>query len=415
MLKEKFIEEAMFKNQGLVVPIGEVLATKPPAKVKDDFNSVSFLTERLHGNFWRCSLSRKVFLCENNSELDEEASNTLCLNLKKEAPIKTEDFWMYLNSKYIEERNVIQGFFEGLPTPDTDTMDLYFSCLRLTNQGHYEKLKSIFCKWLIGTIAQVMGKPFFPNIICPVLMGAINLGKTSFFKRLTFENELKPYITVQSLSGTKLDKETQSLFSQYLLICLDDLDRSDFKKSSAFRTLISTDSFSFRPVFARNYVNRARVGSLCGTTNEKDIISDAQNNRRIVPIEIESIDFELLNSVGPDEVWASAYEAYSAGEDWTLDADEVAFIQRTSKEFTKTAGFGDFILQHITPCEKCKEALFAPASELYAEIISSTPDYAKSFNLERFAGVLKEVGFQYGSKRVQGKAYPVKGYYYKTI
>jgi|GEM_PF-7104247 len=412
--------DAFFDNAN--AELSQFETTKPPKRGREkdkdkegEFNASAWLQKRVENLFLRCSISKKIIKADTGEELSEEEAKTILLTLQAEQPIRSETFWNYMGSSLIIEKNFLLEYLQSCKTSRCVLGD-YFDCLELSTQANAPVLKAIFRKWLIGTVAQICEKQFFPNVICPVLIGAIDKGKTSFFKKLTFATEIEKYGTVQRLTRG-FDKDTQSTFCNYILICADDLDNSDFKKTSAFRTLISTSTFSFRPPFARNYVSRERIASICGTTNERDIIADPQNNRRIVPIEIEKIDFELLNSITAQEIWASAIDAYNLGETWQLNPEEVAFMQQVSAKFSPTTGVTEFISLFIEPCENTKigksTAEFMTSSLLYAKIIVPNPELSKHCSLDSFQKSLREMGFLNTTKRVDGKV--TRGYLFNNL
>jgi hypothetical protein len=430
-LKEKFNQEANALAEGLVeggvsvASEGSVAEKKKPeSKQKgrkpkqggenDKFNQQSWLIDKLKGQFYMCSISQRLYFAEDNTELDERRAKTFLLNLQRVAPITSEVFWNYLGSDNIPERNVIREYFEQLPGC-RDVIGDYFGALKLAEGSNEKLLYSIFRKWLIGAVAQVCKLQFFPNTLIPVLVSPLFLGKTAFFMKLAFDNareaksEIGRYCSTQRLKGG-FDKDTQTIFASMFLAILDDLDKSDFKDSSSVRTLVSAIELYFRAPFAKLFRLVPKICSLCGTTNEKDFISRAKHNRRIVPIEIESIDFEALNKVKASEIWCSAYTAYMKGETWDLTKEEVDYIVALSGGFTQTTGLEEYMAQFIQPCKKGdKDALFSRSPILYAEYIQQNPTMEKHYSQDKFQTYLRQ-NFEYGAKKIDKQV--VRGYWY---
>jgi hypothetical protein len=424
-LKEMFDQEANKLAEGLVEGGSQVASEgslaekeKPekkkrqPREAKDKPNSCGVIVEKLEGVFWRCAISGRIYYTSDNSELTEAQANRVAFNMKKDFGANYEDFWVYLRSDEIEERNPLKEYFEALKPQPQDFMEAYFNTLVLAEPKQHPMLLSIFRKWLIGAVAMIDKRQFFPNLLCPVLISKINTGKTSFFDYLTFGTELDRYAILHRFSGgTIIDKDTESKFAGSLLIKIDDLNKNDFRQQSAFRTLISAKKFDHRPPYGKIFTEKVRIASLCGTANYTDIVNEANNNRRIIPVEIEKIDFEALNKIAAGNVWASAWEHYKEGELWTLTPEEVAFVQRLSGDYTDTGGLGDFVLEKIKPCDSGDQnAKFGNATFL-RDLVLENNNEGKMYSSDAFGKILKSCGFTYGSKRLNGS--PTKGYYYK--
>lgn len=429
-LKDAFNQQANQLAEGLVEVDLSVANNEPIEKEKPSpkkkarkpklegenkkFNQQSWLIEKLEGEFYMCSISQRLYFAKDNTELDERRAKTFLLNLQTGAPISSEVFWNYLGSDNIPERNVIREYLEQLPA-SRDVIADYFGALKLVEGSNEILLHSIFRKWLIGAVAQVCKLQFFPNTLIPVLVSEVFSGKTSFFMKLAFndsrddKSEIGRYCSTQRLKGG-FDKDTQTIFASMFLAILDDLDKTDFKDSSSVRTLVSAIELYFRAPFAKLFRLVPKICSLCGTTNEKDFISRAKQNRRIVPIEIESIDFEALNKVNASDIWSSAYSAYTKGETWDLTKQEVDYIVLLSGGYTQTSGLEEYMAQFIQPCKKGdKDALFSRSPVLYAEYIQQNPTMERHYSQDKFQTYLRQ-NFEYGAKKIASQV--SRGYWY---
>jgi hypothetical protein len=424
---DNFNEEAEAKARRLTTnkepkPKKEV---KPKAKKESEdekFNQALWLWEKLQGLFSRCAISGRIYQNDTGEELTEHRANSLLLNLKMEAQaLSSETFFTYLNSEEIKERNYVVEYLDSLEFRG-DCIKRLYDCLLLKEPSLSEKFYTIFRKWLIGAVAQVWKLQFFPNVLCPILVSPIFTGKTSFFKKLHFGTPLDAYATLQQIGA--FDKDTQTVFAQYFLICADEISKNDLKQNSAFRRLVSAVKFNFRAPYARNFTQKNRIASLCGTTNETDLIVDAENNRRIVPIEITAIDFEELNKIEAHDIWASAVNAYKNEETYDLTIEEVKFIQGISTEYAPVSGLSDFLSSFIRPCEKPaprtqdnelqdKGIYFMSSPEMYAKWVADDAVYSKHYSPDKFALVLKEMGFRYDARKTAGKV--KKGYWLQMI
>lgn len=78
----------------------------------------------------------------------------------------------------------------------------------------------------------------------------------------------------------------------------------------------------YRPAYGHAVIDQPRACVFIGTTNEQRFLLDHTGNRRFWPVRIGGrIDLHLLK-VQREALWAEAYAAYLAGEQWHLTDEE---------------------------------------------------------------------------------------------
>jgi predicted P-loop ATPase len=113
----------------------------------------------------------------------------------------------------------------------------------------------------------------------------------------------------------------------------DDMGGKSKQDEKRFKELTSKNFFSLRAPYAKANEQFKRLALLCGTTNEKAVINDPTGNTRILPIEVNTINHELYNSVNKDELFMELYREYTKGEPWQLDKEEVKILMQISEDF----------------------------------------------------------------------------------
>ena len=78
-----------------------------------------------------------------------------------------------------------------------------------------------------------------------------------------------------------------------------------------------------------------RRAALAGTTNNNDILKDPTGNRRLIPILVESIDFEGVTSVDAVQLIMEARKLYDEGFDWKVRGDDMDFLKEVTEEFVE--------------------------------------------------------------------------------
>jgi predicted P-loop ATPase len=186
--------------------------------------------------------------------------------------------------------------------------------------------KTWITKWLLSLIACYEGHPV-RSVLC--LTGGQNTGKTEFFRRL-MPPALRPYYAESNMDKGKDD---ELLMCENLIVMDDEMGGKSKQDEKRFKELTSKNFFSLRAPYAKSNEHFKRLALLCGTTNEKAVINDPTGNTRILPIEVESINHELYNSVNKDELFMELYREYTSGAEWQLDKEEVKILMYISEEF----------------------------------------------------------------------------------
>lgn len=116
-------------------------------------------------------------------------------------------------------------------------------------------------------------------------------------------------------------KDGKMLLQGKLIVELAELEafsRSEVRQEKSF---ITTQVDEFRPPFARSVVEYPRTFIIAGSTNQEEYLKDPTGARRFWPVRTGEIDLALLQE-DAEQLWAEAFVAYNAGEQWWLDADE---------------------------------------------------------------------------------------------
>lgn len=200
-------------------------------------------------------------------------------------------------------------------------------------------------KWLLGIIACYHGDPV-PYILA--LIGKGNTGKTEFFRRLLPRSLLKYY------GESKLDsgKDDELLMTQKLIIMDDELGGKSKQDEKRLKNITSKQVFSLRAPFGRHNRDYKRLALLCGTSNDDAIISDRTGNRRILAIDVNSINHTAYNAINKDDLFMEIYHAYKNGESWEMTTEELQLLSEMSLDY-----------QNINMERELLEDLFLPCTE----------------------------------------------------
>ncbi|MBD0332750.1 MAG: hypothetical protein ICV66_08845 [Chitinophagaceae bacterium] len=341
--------------------------------------------------------------------MQQKDFNSIYLDAKRVFPKLNYDLLdRTINSNFTETYDPIADFFEehkqrqpnGAIRALADTID---SDTGLDGGEFFPDFVHYFLqKWIVSIIASAHGKH---SPLMLVLTGSLQgTGKTEWLRRL-LPNELMPYYAESKLDAGKDD---EILMTQKLLIMDDEMGGKSKKDEKRLKELLSKQIFSLREPYGRNNVDLQRLAVLCGTTNDNEILSDPTGNRRIIPINVLSINHEAYNAIDKIDVLIEAYHLYKSGFEWQLTTKDVQDLNSNTSGFEQPSIERDLLSEYfkVPDSEKDPVAEFLTPSKIKS--IIEMRSYQK-VNLTRLGQELKKMGFVKVAKKKNGVA--VRGYY----
>jgi predicted P-loop ATPase len=244
-------------------------------------------------------------------------------------------------SNYTPSYNPIKSYFEGLKWDGVDHIAKLAESIN-SNTGTEEYREFGLRAWLIGIVESILkGKP---NILCLVLAGKQNTGKSTFFTRLLPE-QLNRYFAMSQLDRGKDD---EILMCQSLLIFDDEFSGKSKQDAKHMKRILSAPSFTLREPYGRNNVTLKRIATLCGTCNELDVLNDPTGNRRFIVFEVVGqFDYKLYNSIDKNQLFAQCVELVNNGLTSDLEGDFVNLMEQVSEDFLEISIEEELLLQHF--------------------------------------------------------------------
>lgn len=277
--------------------------------------------------------------------------------------------------------------------PYNGEIEKFWSCVNTDNP---EKLQEFGTKWLVGLISCIYGSAS-PLYFVPC--GEGGKGKTQLFRRLlplAWRNPVDYY------AESKLDKGTDDniLMCQKLLIVDDEFGSQSKAEERRFKAMTDADTFSVRRPYGRSNVDMKRLACLGATSNERNIISDATTeNRRIIPILFNSVDYNTQNGIDRTAIFAQLFRMYHAGFNWRVNGDDIARLNAGTEQFLNYSTEYELIqtLFEIPTGLQCVELTTS-------EIRTTLEATGQRTVLNKIGQELKRIGFEQAIRRVNGKA-----------
>lgn len=197
-----------------------------------------------------------------------------------------------------------------------------------SKQGLTGDNKELFIKkWLVGLVQSTYEKH---SPLMLVLVGEKQgTGKTEFFRRL-LPDELKPLMVSNDING---HKDTFLTMCKNLLFIDDEMSGKSTKDYRRMKEILSTEYKEIRKSYGRNAEKYRRLCIFGGCSNDSDILIDKTGNRRFIPIDVQSIDHDLYNSIDKTELFMEIYHLFESGYRTDLSRDEIALLNKETSDY----------------------------------------------------------------------------------
>ena len=200
-----------------------------------------------------------------------------------------------------------------------------------------EYFRQFFRKWFVGMVVGWV-TPQVVNQTILILIGKGGIYKTTFFSYL-LPSHLREYF-INDSTANYVDKDFMEAFASKALICLDEFDAAFGKNLSAFKSNITKLKFSIRRPYDRFRTDLTHRATLCGTSNNQQIITDVEN-RRYSPWIVKSIVSPQEKPINYDGVYAQAIalgkqvmeEGSKAKWVYWLTADDIKMMREHNQLF----------------------------------------------------------------------------------
>jgi predicted P-loop ATPase len=91
-----------------------------------------------------------------------------------------------------------------------------------------------------------------------------------------------------------------------------------------------------------------RLAVLGGTSNDAEVINDPTGNRRIIPINLISFDFETYMAIDKDKLFIELYNEWIADkEGWFLDKLQIEYLNKANEKNIEVMSEVELINRHI--------------------------------------------------------------------
>lgn len=351
--------------------------------------------------------NRAVIINGRPQKINDFDLNSMYLKFDESFPksdISQSFFQSAIFSNEIQHYNPFEEFFNKYSNVNrsTDLIDRLAKSIDSDTLNIEKWIKH----WGCGLISSIYGKSS-PLVL--VLAGGQNSGKTEFFRRLL------PFELQEYYAESKLDagKDDDILMCKKLIIMDDEFGGKSKKENKRFKELTSKHTFSIRAPYGRVSEDLTRMAALCGTTNDFNLLDDPTGNRRILPINVKSINHSQYNEIDKCALFMSFYDLFKSGFNWNLSHADIKELNDSSDEFQSTNMEAELILSYLAVPDSnmAHEGIMMTNTEIknYLETWSKQ----KIFSTNKLGMELKSLGFTQQIIKYSGKA--IRVYFVKKL
>jgi predicted P-loop ATPase len=202
-------------------------------------------------------------------------------------------------------------------------------------EGYYQKrLTYTLRKWMVATVACAKGIKENDAMLV-VVNNEEGIGKSTFLEFLV-PDPLKGYY-----SKSQKEMNFPDMFTSNLLINFDEMIGLSRSKAEQFKNIMSSRRIN---VSKRFTTTKQRYASACGTSNKDaehgGFLTSDMGTRRFAINHIDAIDWEYINQVDVDQIWAEAVMLLDQDFEYTWNpGDFKEFSEYNSRFILQTSSF----------------------------------------------------------------------------
>ena len=337
----------------------------------------------------------------NGVIIDDRMYNSLYIKSKEVVSDKTTKDLLFsiIESDFTKEYNPFLKFFDkNKHLKPVGLVDELLSCIKYKadlDGMHVTNYLDVFGhKWLLSVVASMLGTH---SVMILVLTGGQYEGKTNFFRNL-FPEELQAYYAESKLDGKPEDDA--ALMCKKAIIMDDEFGGKSKQEAKKLKDLSSKDKFSIRKPYGKFHEDLKRIAVLCGTSNEDEIINDPTGNRRVIPVNVLSIDHEKYSLIDKTALWMELYwELKEVGGSWMLSRQEISYLNQITRVNEQASLEFEAIQMFFDRPDRAGFCEWMTNTEIVNFIETHTRLKISPFKLGMN---LKKLGFDKISKRIDG-------------
>jgi hypothetical protein len=364
-----------------------------PVTIKSDKVTADSMAEYLNGIGVRYD-SFIQDLTLNGKIIEELDLNTIFIDLKKhfDKDVSRMRFEETIKSHYIQTINPIMNFIQSNKDRRPEgTFEQWLDCLVLKNKSIDKSIVLLYMKkWYVGMIAQALDGEFPNEFFLTLLSTEQGIGKTTFLRNYTIPKELQGYRKEHSLS---FDDDFKVLMGQALLIVDDEMDGRSYEMDKTFKTVLSTKELTTRRKYDRRISLIKRRCSFAGSGNNLTVVRE-QQNRRVLPIEVQSINQKKLSQIDLTDLFMEAYHLFASGFKYSYQQDDQKLLRQLYEDYILKSDVDYILDEFIEHPLTIADVFYITNLDIVNVLTKEFTMSAKRINVPSIGKLLNERGFE---------------------
>lgn len=336
--------------------------------------------------------------------LDEARINSIWIELQVDG-FKISDAVLIkiLNSHLVNNHHPLKSYFDRLPKHDgIDHIQQLADSIEIDDAAveniHLKELwKPYLQKWLVGSVATVLGKG--TNQLCLILAGGQGVGKTTWLNRLC-PNGLEDFLVCSHINPSLTDNTTANYLAEKWFVNIDDQLETIFGKDfNSMKAIITAPFVTNRKTWHKFSRKRDRVCSFMGSVNNTQFLTDTENRRYLV-FKVRKVHFE--HKVEMVKVWSQALHLLEHGFTYWFQQEEMRVLNVVNNMFRQSSPEEDWLIRLYEPCTADNpQATFLMPSEILTKLNAYSN---MKLSIRKLNMAMEKLGFTNKvSKRIHGQ------------
>lgn len=292
------------------------------------------------------------------SVIDDRTLNTISIQASAycEQDVTPQRVMKCLNSYATPSKNKVFDFLNNLEYKGDGFIKKYVELIEPKKDINV----AYFTSWIVGMMNNIH-RARINDRISPLTIvlagGRQGIGKSTWCRNV-LPQEFQEYFVEGKIEESK---DFKFRMCRNIIMYDDEFGGVGTKDVKNFKCVSDMSVAVDRKAYGINDSRELRKVSLMGSTNELDILKDITGNRRILPLKVESINYDECVKFDSKALLAEAYKLYKDGFEWVIRKEEdLDFMKQENEEFYESDELEDVFFQRFS---------LVPTSEFYIKTL----------------------------------------------
>jgi len=261
--------------------------------------------------------------------LDDRTLNTISIQASAycEQDVTPQRVMKCLNSYVTKSENKVTSYLKNLEYKGDGFIKKYIELIEPKKEINV----AYFTSWMVGMMNNIHRSKISDKIspLTIVLAGGRQgIGKSTWCRQI-LPKDFEDYFVEGKIEETR---DFKFRMCRNIIMYDDEFGGVGAKDVKNFKSVSDMSVAVDRKSYGINDSRELRKVSLLGSTNELDILKDPTGNRRILPIRVDSINYEECINFDSNAMLAEAYKMYLDGFEWVIRKEEDLELMRLENE-----------------------------------------------------------------------------------